>query len=324
MTARRLLLVLIIGSFIVISACSSCRNGNTPAATVSIGYSRLRISLPIFVAQEQKLFEKHGVSTTLVMYETAQPMMQALVEGKISVAGYTALPITFNGMTRSGQSLYFSTAMLEDQNHRISYLLKKKGSSIRGISDLRGKKIGILPTVAYKAWLQEILRANNVDLNTVVIQQVAPEIEVSSLNSGGIDALFTNDPMATAAIEAGAGEFITDFVEVPRYLGEPFLFGSFNARRDWADAHTKEFAGITAALDEAIEFIKQHPDEAKQYMAKYVPAQFANQVTRYPNSLYVPSTQTTKDMFEKEVESELKLGIISTTVNLEGLIYHAK
>jgi len=284
----------------------------------------LRISLPIFVAQEQNLFQKHGVSVTLQMYETAQPMMQSLVEGKINVAGYTALPITFNGMQRSNQSLYFATAMLEDQKHRISYLLRKKGTPIKTISDLRGKKVGILPTIAYKAWLQEILKANNVDPNSVVIQQVAPELEISSLTSGGIDALFTNDPVATAAIATGAGELITDIVEVPKYLGEPFLFGSFNARKDWADAHSAEFAAIVAALDEAIDFVNQHPSEAKQFMRKYVPAQFADQVALYPDALYLPSATTTKDMFQKEADAELRIGIITNTLDIDNLLYHAK
>lgn len=329
MNARRLYLPLIIvavvaagAALIATRSCNKPQTGN--GAPIPIGYSRLRISLPIFVAQERNLFQKHGVSVTLQMYETAQPLMQSLAEGKINVAGYTALPITYNAMQRSNQPLYFATALLEDQKHRISYLLRKKGSNIKTIGDLRGKKIGILPTIAYKSWLQEILRANQIDPASVGIQQVAPEIQVSSLNSGGVDALFTNDPMATAAIASGAGELITDFVEVPRYLGEPFLFGSFNARKDWADAHPSEFAAIVAALDEAIEFVNQNPAEAKQYMRKYIPAQFADQVALYPDALYLKSAETTKEMFQKEADAELKISIITNPLVLDNLVYHAK
>lgn len=331
MNSRRLYLSLLVAAVLVAAAaliatrsCNNNHNGGETSTTVPIGYSRLRISLPLFVAQEQNLFQKHGVSVTLQMYETAQPMMQSLVEGKINVAGYTALPITYNAIQRSNNSLYFATALLEDQKHRISYLLRKKGSNIKTIDDLRGKKVGILPTIAYKAWLQEILRANKVNPESVVIQQVAPEIEVSSLNSGGIDALFTNDPVATAAIAKGAGELITDFVEVPKYFGEPFLFGSFNARKDWADAHPSEFTAIVAALDEAVEFVNQHPAEAKQYMRKYIPSQFSDQVALYPDASYLKSTETTKDMFQKEADAEFKIGIISSGFDVDSLIYHAK
>lgn len=66
-----------------------------PSATfpeVTIGYSQLRISLPIFVAAERGLFAKHGLAVTLRPYDTAQPMVQALAEGKLDLAGYSALP----------------------------------------------------------------------------------------------------------------------------------------------------------------------------------------------------------------------------------------
>ena len=332
MKVHRLYLTSIFIFVFVAASCSNNREGTqpvgTPAPTVSptpatvvIGYSKLRISLPIFVAQEQNLFQRHGVSISLEPYETAQPMAQALVEGKVNVAGYTALPITYNAILRSNQSLYFATAMLEDQQHRISYLLRKKGSDIKTISDLRGKQIGILPTIAYKSWLQEILRANKVPLDSVVIQQLAPELQVSTLATGGVQALFTNDPMATAALVNGAGEFITDTVEMPKYLGEPFLFGSFNARKDWADTHPTEFAAIIAALDEAIGFVNQHPSEAKQAMRKYIPAQFGNQVALYPDAMYLASSKATRDMFQKEADAELKFGVIPKALDLNNLVY---
>lgn len=295
----------------------------TTLAPVTIGYSRLRISLPLFVAQERQLFQKHGISATLLMYETAQPLMQSLAEGKIDLGGYTALPITYSAMLRSQQSLYFATAMLEDQAHRISYLLRRTGSPIKALSDLRGKRIGILPTIAYKAWLQELLRANHVNLASVVIQNVAPELEVSTLKSGGIDALFSNDPVATAALAAGAGELITNTVEVPMYLGTPFLFGSFNARRTWADQHSVEFNNVVAALDEAIDFLMQQPVAAKEYIKKYIPAQFRDQVSLYPDALYLQSNATTKEMFQKEADAEFKLGILPSAVELDSLIYRA-
>jgi ABC-type nitrate/sulfonate/bicarbonate transport system substrate-binding protein len=102
------------------------------------------------------------------------------------------------------------------------------------------------------------------------------------------------------------------------------LFGSFNARKDWANTHNTEFAAIVAALDEAIDFINQHPNEAKQYMRKYVPAQFADQVALYPDALYVSSAGTTNEMFQKEADSEFNLGIITAKLDIDSLLYHAK
>lgn len=305
----------------------SAATSQTPATrSVDIGYSRLRISLPIFVAKEMKLFEKHGVAANLIVYDTAQPMIQALVEGKVPLAGYAAIPITYAGMLRSGTPLYFTTLMMEDEKHRISYLLRRKPKTgeqpiIRQIGDLKGKRVGILPTIAYRSWLQAILKANGVDPTSVTIQDVEPLLEVQTLASGGVDALFTNDPPATAAIVNGAGELITDFVEVPRYLGEPFPFGSFNAVKSWVDTHQQEFAGVVGALDEAIEYVNSHPAEAKKFMAPYLPEAFRGHVEKYPDALYLTSRDAIPGTFERAAEDYLKLGIIQKPINLSGLVY---
>ena len=88
---------------------------NTEQTNVTIGYSALRISLPVFVAYENDYFEDEGLNVKLERYETAQPLMEALVSGEVDIAGYTALPITFNCMLKSNKDLYFVTAMMEDK-----------------------------------------------------------------------------------------------------------------------------------------------------------------------------------------------------------------
>jgi NitT/TauT family transport system substrate-binding protein/sulfonate transport system substrate-binding protein len=92
--------------------------------------------------------------------------------------------------------------MYEDDKHPISLLLVKDTTSIKSISDLKGKKIGILPTRAYEVWIEEILKANGVAVEDVIIRQVKPNLQADALNNGSIDALFTNDP--AEAPRAGA------------------------------------------------------------------------------------------------------------------------
>ena len=81
------------------------------------------------MAHEKKIFQKHGLDVRLKVYDTAQPLMQALVEGKVDVAGYTALPITFNGMLRSDKKLYFLTTMIEDSRppDQLSFAIEDPG-----------------------------------------------------------------------------------------------------------------------------------------------------------------------------------------------------
>ncbi len=309
--------------------CACRRTSPAPApdgpARVTIGYSRLRISLPLFAAQSQGIFRRHGLDVDLAMYDTAQPMMQALVEGRLQLAGYTALPITYNGMIRSGTRLRFLTAIVEDQNHRLSYLLRRKpaagqAAAIRTLTDLRGRRVGILPTSAYRAWLEAVLEANGVNPQDVTIQSVEPLLQVGALASGGIDALFTNDPAATAAIVRGVAEPLTDYVEVPRHLGEPFLFGSFNVRDDWARAHPREYAALSAALDEAVVWVNTHQTEARRALAPFLPEAFRAHVDRYPDARFLPDAELRVEDFTRMAQDYQRRRIIPGPVDLTGLV----
>lgn len=288
---------------------------------VNIGYSRLRISLPVFVAFERGIFKKYGVNAKLEMYETAQPLMQAMIEGNIDVGGYTALPITLNGMLRSKKELLFISTMIEDKEHRISYLLKGKQSSINSISDLKGTRIGILPTIAYKAWLEAILKKNGLIIGKdVQIQQIAPHLQAKALKSGGVDALFTNDPVATSAIEAGIAEVLSNDVECPKYIMNPFPFGSFNVSKEWAESNPKLYQAIVASLNEAIDYINNNPDDSKQYMKPYLSNQFKKYVSSYPNAKYLDTSHSSIKIYKKVTEKYFKMGIIPKPINIDNYI----
>lgn len=292
----------------------------TAECDVEIGYSRLRISLPIFVAQEKGYFRDAGIHACLRQYDTAQPLMQALVEGRLNAGGYTALPITYNGMIRANRRLRFVTAMMEDQRHRISFLLVPTNSDIRSVSDLRGKRIGILPTIAYQKWLEAVLERAGVPLSTVVIQQIEPTLQVQALQRGGVDALFTNDPAATSAIQLGVARQLSDEVEVPAVFGEPFIFGSFNVTDEWARNNPDTFNSLVVALDRAVTFINENPAAARDAMRGYLPERFRPHIQHYPAPLYLPTSQVTTAMFERMSSQYRERGIIPRDVSLNGLV----
>jgi len=289
---------------------------------ISVGYSRLRISLPVFVAQERGIFKKHGLKVALQMYDTAQPLMQALVSGRIDVAGYTALPITYNGMLRSGKQLYFLSTMVEDEQHRISYLLRAKANKdIRTVANLKGKVIGILPTIAYKSWLGAILKKNGLNPDKdVTVLQVASMQQLQSLRSGGVDALFTNDPVATSALQLGVAELVSDVVECPKYIQNPFPFGSFNVSKEWADKNPVPFERLGNALDEAVAFVNKHPAQAKEAMKPYLPEAFRPHIAFYPDAKYLESKLSTERLFQNVANMYLGIGIIKKPLSLSGLV----
>jgi NitT/TauT family transport system substrate-binding protein len=300
---------------------NGCAKEPPPKEDIEIGYNSLRITLPVFVAMEHGFFAREGLNVTLVSFDTAQPMMQALVAGTVKVAGYTALPITYTAMLRSNKELYFITSLLEDSKHPITYFLVPTSSRPgTGIADFVGKSIGILPTVAYQKWLEQILIKNGVDPKSVHIVPIAPGLQASALQSGQVDALLTNDPAATAAIQKGIARKLTDEAIVPKYLGEPMLFGSFNVDKAWADQNPATFKKLVRALDNAVAFINNNPAQAKESMKPYVDETQRNYVMHYADGYYLGTSQSNATDFQTMVDQYVSLGIIPKSLQISHLV----
>jgi NitT/TauT family transport system substrate-binding protein len=266
-----------------------------------IGVSTLRISLPVFVAEQNGLFAKHGIDAEVRRYETAQPLADELGAARIDAGGYVAFPILFGPGVAPPKVRVF-TAVVEDAGHPLSYLLVKKGSGLRGVAALKGRRIGILPTVAYRRWLEAILHNDGLRPEDVTIVPFAPSLEVDALAGGGVDALFTGDPMATAALARGFAELATDSPDVPRVLGDPFLFGTFAVTEDFAQKHPAQAQALVSALDEAITMLAADPAVGKAAMKPYVRETERPFVDQYPPARYLHSGEISAAQLDRALE----------------------
>lgn len=333
MKKANLLIYVLIAFTLIFGACNS-KNSNkkttkSDSEKVIIGYPHLRISLPVIVAYDRGYFEDEGLDVTLKSYVTAQPMMDAIVTGKINMGGFCALPITFGAMARSNQELLFLGGMYEDDDYPISELIVKDTANITSVKDLEGKRIGILPTRAYEVWIQDILTKNQVSLDKVTISYVKPNMQANALNSGTVDALFTNDPAATIVKAKGIGFKIENGLVPSTTNISPFYFGSFNIRKDFASNNQATVAKVSKAINLAIYYINENQDEAKSIMAKtdkktgipYLPESFHDIVDKFPNSNFHKTNETSESELIELKEYYLKKGILPKNISLIGLQY---
>ncbi|WP_338430897.1 ABC transporter substrate-binding protein [Synechococcus elongatus] len=310
---------------------SSLEQSQTAALTaVPIGYSRLSISLPVFIAQDKGFFKKNGIKAELQQYDDGGLLGQALAEGKIDVGGYSASPILFNGSLRTGRQFFYVTTQVEDDQHRVSYLLRPKTPpgqqpEIKTIADLKGKRVGILPTAAYKLTLEALLRQNQVDPKTVIIQQVEPSLQPQLLKSGGIDALYTVTPPGVAAIATGAGELIGNNSPAPELFGKPFPFSQFVISKEWANKNPDLTKRLVKSLDEAINYINANPTEAKESYRNYLAEVHHKFIDQYPQPKYLTSYDNKKDEILIKIADEyLKVGITPKKIDLSNSIYRGQ
>jgi NitT/TauT family transport system substrate-binding protein len=284
-----------------------------------VGYSALRISLPIFVAEQRGLFAARGVRVELRRYDTAQPLVEELVDGRIDAGGYAAIPIVLTVATRADRRVRVATGLVEDEAHPVSALLRRAGrAELAAISDLRGRRVGVLPTLAYTRWLEIVLRDAGVDPADVSVVPLAPPLQVQTLAAGGVDALFTGDPMATAALASGAGERLGAAAPVPLALHGPHVFGTFLVGDAVATERADEIAALLAALDEAIGVVNADPAGAREAMTSYVREPERPHVALYPDALYLPSRALDGARFADEVRRAASLGLVDAAPDVSG------
>ncbi len=292
----------------------ACEQGRPKPALepIRLGAARLRISLPLFVAHKRGILARHGLDATLEVYETAQPMLEEVVDGRIDAGGFVAYPIVLLASSKAKDPPQVVASLVEDAGHRLSYVLARPGSGVRFPAGAAGKRIGILPTVAYQRWLEAILARAGVAAAGVKVVPVAPPLQAQALASGAVDLLFTNDPMATAMIAAGAAEIVDGGPPCATHLGDPFSFGTFALAGRFARERPDAAARLVAALDEAIAEVRRDPAGARRDLAELLRPEERAAVARYPDARYLTSAEAGAAVLDAEIANEQRLGILAT------------
>lgn len=318
MTRRRAALLTVaiaVASAIVTGAC--CGGDRGRPGHVVLGVSKLRISQPVFVAAERGLFARHGLDVELRVYETAQPLADDVMRGAVDAGGYVAYPIAFLASQHATRPPHAVTELVEDRDHRLSYVLARPGSGLRFPRDAGGRRIGILPTVAYRRWLDAILRAAGHDPASVTAIPVQPALQAQTLVEGGVDLLFTGDPMATAMLARGLAEIADDGAPCATRLGEPYHFGTFLLTGELVAERPDDAARLVAALDDAIEQMRAEPGAGPAAMAGYLRPEERAVVGRYPPTRFATSREVARDALAAEVARERALAIIDAAPRVE-------
>ena len=177
---------------------------------VKIGYLRLTISLPTFVAAEKALFEQEGVKVELVPFESGTLILDALMTGRIDANCCSA--ITGYWFAAQGAPDRFKIFLVygwTSRKNKTFAVIVKKDSSLKDLKDLKGKRVGTYPGASSIELARAIIRTQ-MDPEGVIFQEVPPTILISALASGQIDAFFAPEPVGMIAISQGIGRHLVE------------------------------------------------------------------------------------------------------------------
>ncbi|MEI8257350.1 MAG: hypothetical protein WCJ30_16875 [Deltaproteobacteria bacterium] len=278
------------------------------ADVITIGASLLHISLPLFVAEREKLFKRRGVTISFETYETSQPMIQEIADGRIDAAGFIAFPIVLEAARYVAEPPAMAAGLIEDPGHRLCYALAAAGSGLSFPLDSRARRVGILPTAAFRDWLEQILVAATVPVGEVTIVPIAPGQQGRALKNGEIDLLFTNDPTATMLLQHGVAEIADGGPPCARWLGDPFPFGGFALSARFSRGRPDAAEQVVGAVDDAIELIRRDPARARRSLLDWFEPDESAVIDSLPDARYLTSTEAGVGFVDREIAREAALG----------------
>ena len=289
-----------------------------------VAYLPIIPDLPLFVAQEQGLFQKHGLTPELKKIAgSGNQVIETLSRGDADFA-YLAYSTVLEAEQQAPGSFAVLHHNVDAKEFPSLYaLVASPKSGIRSVSDLKGKTIGTFPGAAMLVLTKLMLTAEGLDPGKDVrITQLAPPAQVAALQTDQVAALLALEPNGAFAVHAGAGKYVDRWPLTPRVAktiptgGSVILRKTFETRADYVKK-------IVAAIDEAIDYIRAHPETAVACYVKYcdVPEAVAKQL---PVLHYWKSTEADLQVCQDYADLLNREGALRAPLNVRTLYPDAK
>ena len=246
-----------------------------PAEPVTIRIAALPVldTLPIYVAQQEGLFEQYNLTVEAIPASSApkrdELINAAQADGMINEVMST---IFHNREETRVQIVRYGRVATADAP--IFFILAAKDSGIESVDALKGVEIGVSQGTIIEYLTDRILQAEGFaddEINTIAVPDIGQRMAL--LGSGELPAAMLPDPLASLVMQQGAVLVIDDSSH-PEYSYSTIAF-----RKTFIDANPEAVRGFLAAWEEAVALINADPQKYADLMVerKLVPPPLAGQ-----------------------------------------------
>jgi len=232
-----------------------------------VGYLPIAATLPLFVAIEEGYFEEVGIEIKLVRMSSSNEIVNAATADRIDAFIAASNAVFDAGHVSGKRHLVYAVNPYSDiSNHVTDHLIVRKGSGIKTLSELKGRKIASFPGSVNRIFTELILQKHGVPVGSYDYIELLPKDWQPALQSGTVDAISALEPVATQIINDGIGVsifqgFYADLMpDVP--LSAHWISRDFYNRAD-----PKQLSAFLNTFEKAIKFSRKN--EAKKYLVKY-------------------------------------------------------
>ena len=278
---------------LTLSACSPA----TPAAPTTIRVALLPVLdvLPMVVAQEEGLYEKHGLIVEIIPVSSAPERDQLIASGQTDAIMNELTSVMFLNQEKiQVQAVRYARTATADQ--ALFSIMAGKDSGITDVMGLKDQPIGISQGTVIEYLTDRLLTAEGLtsaDINYVTVPKIPDRM--SLLSSGELKAATLPEPFVTLSKQEGAFTVLDDTAH-PEYS-----FSIITFTKSFIDSNPDAVKAFLSAVEEAVEMINKDPQQYANVMVeqKMVPAPLAEtfKVPTYPTK-GVPSEAQFQDVLD--------------------------
>jgi len=226
-----------------------------------VGLLRIDDSFPFYVAQQEGLFEKHGVQVELQDFSSGRDQSTALSGGELDVL--MTDPVVAALSKKGGADVRIVAMALGAVPEEGRFLIvSAPDSGVIAPTDLAGKKLAISNNTMMDYLVEQYETHLGLDPASVVTVNM-PDLMLRTttlLEGKEIDAAILPDPLAAYAVAEGANVVIDD-----TQLGENFSQSVVAVTTDAIADHRAQVAAMLDAYNEAITLINDHPEQYQAF-----------------------------------------------------------
>lgn len=242
--AQRLLAVGAIAALLFVPGCA-----RKSAPVLRVGTWKTQQTIQPFLYQD---FLPKGSEVQVSSFTNPGDMKTALLAGTLDASGTTLVHAIVSGSKGEPVALVASMCL------KASALVVGAGSGIESPADLKGKRIGYVPSTMHHVLLLDVLKRAGLSPSEASLVRVDFFDMVNALSHGQIDAFLSGEPHPTLAVRGGAGRILT-------YPYFDDSIGALNAgilvRRDAIAQRPEQVRALVRAHAAATEGLQRNPDE---------------------------------------------------------------
>lgn len=230
----------------------------SPSATYRIGLGPWVGFGPFYLAKDKGFFDEAGVKVDLIVLTGLAERNSALKSGRIDGL---AAPVDYFVLS-AGNHLETTIVMAVDESSGGDGIVAN--NSIQKIQDLRGKRVAFQRGLPSEFFLRALLEQNNIPINSLKTVDMETAQGGAAFISKQVDAAVLWEPWLSKAAEEGKGHILASTSQYHDLIVDVLAFNKSVVSSSPQDAQK-----IVNALLKAIDYWKQHPDDADKIMAPY-------------------------------------------------------